>query len=73
MSALLKIHSDIAEARERLDTLTEAAELALDRGRRGPTPAEIERARYLLAHFERQLELAGGAAASVPLTHRSTR
>lgn len=67
MSALLKIHADIAAAQERLDALTEAAELATDQGGRGPTPAEIERARYVLAHFERQLELA-----SEPTDHLST-
>jgi len=52
MSEIEKIRTSIAAAQERLDALTEAAELAADRGARGPTPAEIAGARYQLARHE---------------------
>lgn len=72
MSEIEKIRTSIAAARERLDALTEAAELAIDRGGRAPSPLQITDARRMLAFFQRQLELAEGAphALPQPLTRR---
>jgi hypothetical protein len=66
MSEISRIRSDIAAAQERLDALTEAAELALDRGGRAPSPLQIAQARGMLAFFQRQLELAEGAPHALP-------
>lgn len=73
MSEIEKIRTSIAEARERLSALTEAAELAADRGSRGPTPADIAGARYQLARREQQLQLAVAKAAASPIPYRSIR
>lgn len=72
MSEIEKIRTSIAEAQERLDALTEAAELAIDRGGRAPSPLQIADARGALAFFQRQLELAGGAP-QTPLYAQSGR
>lgn len=74
MSEIEKIRTSIAAAQDRLDALTEAAELAIDRGGRAPSPLQITDARRMLAFFQRQLELAGATTGStVSSSIRSSR
>ncbi|WP_336810848.1 hypothetical protein [Bosea sp. MMO-172] len=66
MTEIARIRQAIAEAQLHLDNLTAAAELAADRGSRGPSPKEIEQAEWHLAFQRRRLDLARSAV-SAPL------
>lgn len=67
MSKITEIRQDIAEAQARLTELAARAELAADRGGRGPSPIEVRDAERLVEHHRRRLDLARGAV-SAPLT-----
>ncbi|MEZ2407308.1 hypothetical protein AB6806_10870 [Bosea sp. RCC_152_1] len=67
MTDIAEIRQSVAEAQTRLDDLAAAAELAADRGGRGPSPKEIADAEWLLAHHQRRLDLARSTV-STPLT-----
>lgn len=53
-----ELRDQVASAQGRLTELTTQAELAADRGARGPTPRDIADAEGVLKHFQRRLELA---------------
>lgn len=66
MSDLASIRADIADAQARLTELAARAEIASDRGGRGPSPKELADAEWALDHHQRRLELARSAV-SAPL------
>jgi len=58
MSPLDQLHSDLLAAQHRLDALTAEAEMATDRGTRGPSPKDIARERDFLGLCQRRVDLA---------------
>lgn len=66
MSDLASIRADIADAQARLTELATRAEIASDRGGRGPSPKEVADAEWGLEHHQRRLDLARQAAPVKP-------